>query len=68
VTIAALLVVLVEEMPEVKNAVKAAKYAWESAPLEQKALWQHDRVALMCIGFSKETQLVPRGERLLLSG
>ena len=29
--------------PEVANATQAAKRAWESAPLEKKALWQQHR-------------------------
>jgi hypothetical protein len=32
--------------PEVANATKAAKRAWESAPAEKKALWQQQREAL----------------------
>ena len=31
--------------PEVANATKAAKRAWESAPAETKALWQQQRDA-----------------------
>ncbi len=42
--------------PEVANATKAAKRAWESAPEEKKALWQQQREALKHIDLSDETQ------------
>lgn len=45
-----------QEKPEVKNAAKAAKRAWESAPPEQKALWQQHREALVCIDLSEDIQ------------
>ncbi len=42
--------------PEVVNATKAAKRAWESAPVEKKALWQQQRRALKHIDLSDDTQ------------
>ena len=42
--------------PEVTNATKAAKRAWESAPAEKKALWQQQRDALINIDLSEDTQ------------
>ena len=42
--------------PEVANATKAAKRAWESAPAEKKALWQQQREALKHIDLSEDTQ------------
>ena len=42
--------------PEVANATKAAKRAWESAPAEKKALWQQQRDALTHIDFSDDTK------------
>ena len=42
--------------PEVANANKAAKRAWESAPDEKKALWQQQREALTHIDLADETQ------------
>jgi hypothetical protein len=42
--------------PEVANATKAAKRAWESAPAEKKALWQQQRDALKHIDLAEETQ------------
>ena len=42
--------------PEVTNAAKAAKRAWESAPAEKKALWLQQRDALKHIDLSEETQ------------
>ena len=41
--------------PEVANATKAAKRAWESAPAEKKALWQQQREALKHIDLSEDT-------------
>jgi hypothetical protein len=42
--------------PEVANATKAAKRAWESAPEEKKALWQQQREALKHIDLSEDTR------------
>lgn len=42
--------------PELLNATKAAKRAWESAPAEKKALWQKHREALKHIDLSEDTQ------------
>lgn len=42
--------------PEVANATKAARRAWESAPAEKKALWQQQRDALINIDLSDDTQ------------
>jgi hypothetical protein len=42
--------------PEVANATKAAKRAWESAPDEKKALWQQQREALKHIDLSEDMQ------------
>jgi hypothetical protein len=50
------LLVLAQDKPEVQNAAKAAKRAWESAPLEQKSLWQQHREALMSIDLSEDTK------------
>jgi hypothetical protein len=50
--------------PEVANATKAAKRAWESAPAETKALWQRQRDALINIDLSEDTQrqiIIARG-------
>ena len=50
--------------PEVANATKAAKRAWESAPDEKKALWQQQRDALTHIDLSEDTQrqiIIARG-------
>ncbi len=41
--------------PEVANATKAAKRAWESAPAEKKTLWQQQREALKHIDLSEDT-------------
>ena len=52
--------------PEVANATKAAKRAWESAPAEKKALWQQQRDALTNIDLSGDTQrqiTIARGSR-----
>ena len=49
--------------PEVANATKAAKRAWESAPAE-KALWQQQREALKHIDLSEDTKrqiIIARG-------
>jgi hypothetical protein len=40
------LAAIAQEKPEVANATKAAKRAWESAPAERKALWLQQREAL----------------------
>jgi hypothetical protein len=50
------LAVFSQAMPEVANATKAAKRAWESAPAETKALWQQQREALTHIDLSEDTQ------------
>jgi len=42
--------------PEVANAERAARRAWESAPEEQKARWQRQRDALKPIDLSEDTQ------------
>lgn len=42
--------------PEVANANKAAKRAWESAPAEKQALWQRQRDALKHIDLSDDTR------------
>lgn len=42
--------------PEVDNATKAARRAWESAPSEEKALWQQHREALKHIDLSEDTK------------
>ena len=42
--------------PEVANATKAAKRAWESAPDEKKTLWQQQREALKHFDLSEDTQ------------
>ena len=50
--------------PEVANATKAAKRAWESAPAETKALWQQQRDALKHIDLSDDTKrqiIIARG-------
>jgi hypothetical protein len=50
--------------PEVANATKAAKRAWESAPAEKKAHWQQHREALKHIDLSEDTQrqiIIARG-------
>jgi hypothetical protein len=41
--------------PEVTNATKAAKRAWESAPAEKQALWQQHRDALKHIDLFEDT-------------
>jgi hypothetical protein len=45
---------LAQEKPEVVNATKAAKRAWESAPVEKKAFWQQQREALKHIDFADD--------------
>ena len=50
------LAVFAQGKPEVVIATKAAKRAWESAPDEKKALWQHQREALKYIDLSEDTQ------------
>ena len=50
--------------PEVANATKAAKRAWESAPAEKKASWIAQRDALINVDLSDETQrqiIIARG-------
>jgi len=42
--------------PEVANATKAARRAWESAPAEKKALWQQQREALKHLDLSEDTK------------
>jgi enterochelin esterase-like enzyme len=46
---------LAQAKPEVANATKAAKRAWESAPAEKKALWQQQRDTLKNIDLSEDT-------------
>lgn len=58
------LAVFAKAKPEVTNATKAAKRAWESAPAEKKALWLRQREALKHIDLSEDTQrqiVVARG-------
>ena len=58
------LAVFAQAKPEVANATKAAKRAWESAPAEKKALWQEQREALKHIDLSDDTQrqiIIARG-------
>ena len=65
------LAVLAQEKPEVANATKAAKRAWESAPAEKKALWLQHREALKHIDLADDTQrqiILARGSPKLLSG
>jgi len=53
-----------QAMPEVANATKAAKRAWESAPAEKQALWLQHREALKHIDLSEDTQrqvIIARG-------
>jgi hypothetical protein len=50
--------------PEVANAAKASKRAWESAPAEKKALWEQHREALKHIDLSEDTRrqvIIARG-------
>ena len=50
--------------PELANATKAAKRAWESAQEEKKALWQQQREALKHIDLSDDTRrqvIIARG-------
>jgi hypothetical protein len=42
--------------PEVANAAKAARRAWESAPDEKKAQWQQQRESLKHIDLSDDTK------------
>ena len=46
---------LAQAKPEVANAAKASKRAWESAPAEVKARWQQQRDALNHVDFSQDT-------------
>lgn len=58
------LAVFAQEKPEVANATKAAKRAWESAPAEKKALWEQQREVLKHIDLSEDTQrqvIIARG-------
>lgn len=58
------LTVFAQAKPEVANATKAAKRAWESAPAEKKALWQQQREALKHLDLSEDTQrqiIIARG-------
>jgi hypothetical protein len=50
------LAAFVQAKPEVANATKAARRAWESAPAEKKALWQQQRDSLKHIDLSEDTQ------------
>lgn len=52
----ALLAAFAQAKPEVANATKAAKRAWESAPAEKKALWLQHREAVKDIDLSDDTQ------------
>lgn len=49
------LAVLAQAKPEVANASKAAKRAWESVPAEKKALWLQQREALKHVDLSDDT-------------
>ena len=49
------LAALAQAKPEVANATKSAKRAWESAPAETKAFWQQQRDALIHINLSDDT-------------
>ena len=58
------LAVFAQAKPEVANATKAAKRAWESAPAEKKAQWQQQRDALITIDLSEDTNrqiIIARG-------
>ena len=58
------LAALAQAKPEVANATKAAKRAWEYAPAEKKAHWQQQREALTHIDLSEDTQrqiIIARG-------
>ena len=46
---------LAQAKPEVANATKSAKRAWESAPAEKKAFWQQQRDPLIHINLSDDT-------------
>ena len=48
--------VFAQAKPEVANATKAAKRAWESAPAEKKSLWLQQRDALKHIDLSEDTK------------
>jgi hypothetical protein len=45
-----------QNKPEVANASKTAKRAWESAPAEKKALWQQHRDSLKHIDLSDDAR------------
>jgi hypothetical protein len=58
------LVAFAQAKPEVANATKAAKRAWESASAEKKALWHLHRDALINIDLSEDTNrqvIIARG-------
>jgi photosystem II stability/assembly factor-like uncharacterized protein len=58
------LAALAQAKPEVANATKAAKRAWESAPAERKAHWQRHRDALIHIDLADDTKrqiIIARG-------
>jgi hypothetical protein len=55
ILLAAPLAVFAQAKPEVANAAKAAKRAWESASAEKKALWLQHREALKHIDLSDDT-------------
>ena len=58
------LAALAQAKPEVANATKAAKRAWESAPAEKKAHWQQHREALTHIDLADDTKrqiIIARG-------
>lgn len=48
--------IFAQAKPEVANASKAAKRAWESAPAEKQALWLQQREALTHIDLVDDTQ------------
>ncbi|MCC6354545.1 MAG: exo-alpha-sialidase [Verrucomicrobiae bacterium] len=50
------LAAVAQAKPEVANATKAAKRAWESASAEKKALWEQHREALKHIDISEDTK------------
>jgi hypothetical protein len=45
-----------QAIPEVANAAKASKHAWESAPGERQVLWQARRESSTHIDISEDTQ------------
>jgi hypothetical protein len=50
------LIAFAQAKPEVANATKAARRAWESAPAEMKALWLQQREALKHVDLSDDTK------------